>query len=115
MKKIIAITLIFTSFGLASFAQSNKKTEEINIKTSAVCGMCKTTLEKAMAYEKGVKKSSLDVKSQTLTVVYDPKKTNLDKIKKAINEVGYDADDKPSNPKAYEQLDPCCKKELGVH
>jgi periplasmic mercuric ion binding protein len=115
MKKIIAFTILFVSISFTGFAQEKKKTEEISIKTSAVCGMCKSSIEKAMAYEKGVKKSSLDVKSQTLTVVFDPRKTNAGKIKKAISETGYDADDMPANPKAYDNLNACCKKEMGVH
>ncbi|MBA3899941.1 MAG: cation transporter [Bacteroidetes bacterium] len=115
MKKLIAITLLLTCFGLTSFAQGKKKTEEISIKTSAVCGMCKNSLEKAMAYEKGVKKSSLDKESQVLTVVYNPKKTDAEKIRKAITEVGYDADEMSANPKAYENLNECCKKDNKVH
>jgi periplasmic mercuric ion binding protein len=115
MKKIIAITILFVSFSFTCFAQGKKKTEEISIKTSAVCGMCKSSIEKAMAYEKGVKRSSLDAKSQTLTVVFDPRKTDAVKIKKAITETGYDADDMPANPKAYDKLIACCKKDMGIH
>jgi periplasmic mercuric ion binding protein len=106
------LTTIFLSIlFLAATAQEKKNREEIKIKTSAVCDMCKNTLEKAMAYESGVKKSSLDVDSKILTVVFDPRKTNPEKIRKAINKVGYDADDSPADAKAYEKLHECCKKD----
>ncbi|TXK44464.1 heavy-metal-associated domain-containing protein [Pontibacter qinzhouensis] len=118
MKNLKAIFFAFTMFMLSTAvqAQSQKKGEEtVQIKTSAVCSMCKKTLEKAMAYEKGVKSSSLDVKSKMFTVVYDSKKTNPENIIKAVNATGYDADDKPAQERAYNRLDDCCKKEAGDH
>jgi copper chaperone CopZ len=91
--------------------EKNKNSETITIKTSAVCDMCKHTLEKAMAYEKGIKKADLNVDSKIFTINYNPKKTNAEKIKKAINKAGYDADESPADPKAYENLSACCKKD----
>lgn len=85
-------------------------TAELKIKTSAVCDMCKETIEKHMAFEKGVKKSSLDVDSKILTVTYNPAKITPEQIRKAVAQSGYDADDVPANPKAYKKLDACCKK-----
>jgi copper chaperone CopZ len=108
-KVIIAITLIFLAAGNAS-AQKKQELAEAKILTSAICSMCKTTLEKGLAFEKGIKRSELDVESKIITVYYNPEKTNLEKIRKAINKLGYDADDKAADPKAYEKLDGCCKK-----
>lgn len=112
MKKLAFIfgLLFLTSF--VSIAQDKKiTTETISIKTSAVCDMCKNTLEKAMAYEKGVKKAELNVDSKLFTISYNPQKTSPEKIKKAINKAGYDADDSPADAKAYENLPACCKKD----
>ena len=111
---LVVVTLVFVSFGANAQAQ-NKNEQTLKVKTSAVCDMCKMTLEKAMAYEKGVKSSSLDVDSKILTVVFDSRKTNPDNIRKAVNETGYDADDKPASERAYKRLDDCCKKEAGNH
>ena len=108
----LALVMFFATLN-AQAQNGNEKT--VQIKTSAVCGMCKKSLEKAMAYEKGVKKSTLDVDSKMLTVTYDSKKTNEDKIRKAVNETGYDADEKPATPRAYNKLDDCCRKEAGAH
>jgi periplasmic mercuric ion binding protein len=112
MKNLI---IILALMAFAITAQAQKKTEEIIIKTSAVCNMCKNNIEKAMAYEKGVKKAELTVKTQELKVVYDPRKTSPEKIKKTISETGYDADEVPAAPKAYEKLNACCKKDNEVH
>ncbi|WP_018478421.1 heavy-metal-associated domain-containing protein [Pontibacter roseus] len=108
----VALLVFFTTLSVQA-QNGNEKT--IQIKTSAVCDMCKKSLEKAMAYEKGVKSSTLDVDSKMLTVTFDSKKTNEDKIKKAVNDTGYDADDKPATPRAYNKLDDCCRKEAGAH
>jgi periplasmic mercuric ion binding protein len=112
MKKITSILamamMIF--FVSPTFAQKSKK-ETVKIQTSSVCGMCKKTIEKALAYEKGIEKSSLDVKSGVVTVTYNPGKTNVENIRKAINLVGYSADESPADEKAYENLHFCCKKD----
>jgi cation transport ATPase len=116
MKKTILTLIALVATGIGAFAQQETSStkdgmETLQIKTSAVCEMCKETLEKTMAYEKGVKSSALDVDSKVLTVTYNPKKTSPEKIKLAITKVGYDADDLHADAKAYENLDICCKKD----
>jgi copper chaperone CopZ len=107
--KISIIAAIMILFATTVNAQG--KTSEIKIKTSAVCGMCKKTIEKALSHEAGVQKSSLNVDSKVLTVSYDSKTTSPDKIRTAIANAGYDADGVKADPKAYKGLDECCKKE----
>lgn len=112
MKNLFVILLVSVfSFSVNDVkAQDTKKTATIKIKTSAQCDMCKERLEKAFAYEKGVKKSELDVETAVFTVEYNPKKTTPEKLKEAVTKVGYDADDLPANEKAYEKLPACCQK-----
>lgn len=122
MKKLM-MTLV-TLFSMVTLTVAQQPSDSVTltkdgyaiakIKTSAVCDMCKETLEKAMAYEKGVKDSKLDVETKVLTVKYDPKKTDLAKIRTAVANSGYDADAVPANPKAYDKLNACCKKDA-VH
>ncbi len=101
--------LLFVSSGVAQSA-SKSKTMEVKIKTSAQCGMCKDRLEGALAYEKGVKKSVLDLNEKVLTVTYLPSKTDPDKIRTKISMTGYDADNVPADKAAYDALPACCKK-----
>lgn len=91
-------------------AQEEAKTAEIQIKTSVVCDMCKENIEKNLAFEKGVKKSVVDVNTKIVTVTYNPQKITPEEIRLAISKVGYDADDVAANTKAYKKLDDCCKK-----
>lgn len=107
-----AFTLLF--FGMNAQAQG-KKAETVQIKTSAVCDMCKATIEKGIAYEKGVQQVKLDVPTQMLTVQYRADKTNVETLRSAVNKLGYDADATAADAKAYSRLDDCCKKEKGVH
>ena len=107
-KNITAIVLISMLLATTAFAQ--KKTAELKIKTSAVCEMCKSRIETAMAYEKGVISSSLDLETKILTLEYKTGKTTPEKIRKAVNELGYDADNTMADEKAYAKLPPCCKK-----
>src|SRR5688572_21429049 len=107
-----AFTILFS--GMNAQAQG-KKTETVKIKTSSVCDMCKKTIEKSMAYEKGVQQATLDVQSQMLTVMYRSDKTNVEMLRKAISQIGYDADSVAANPQAYNKLNDCCKKDKGIH
>ncbi len=108
MKK--AIVMFVASLLTVGVAVAQSKDAEVKIKTSAVCKMCKKTIETALSYEKGVKSSVLDVNSKVITIAYNPKKTNPDQLREAITKTGYDADTVPAKEKAYNQLDECCKK-----
>lgn len=110
--KFVLLIFIFT---IGKINAQGTEIVEIKIKTSAVCNECKNNIERALAFTKGVKKSSLDVSSSIVTVNYNPLKTSSEKIRKAISDAGYDADDVPANPKAYKKLSTCCKKESGLH
>lgn len=109
MTKYLIATLV-SLFLFSVSVKAQKKTEEIKIRTSAQCEMCKTRIETAMAYEKGVTNSNLNLEDKVLTVTYKPGKTSPDKIRKALNELGYDADETLAVESAYQKLPPCCKK-----
>ena len=88
--KTILITIIATlSINIAS---AQKSIETVEIQTSAVCDMCKETIEKQLAFTKGVTAAELDVKTAIVTVSYKTNRTTIEDIRLAINEVGYDAD-----------------------
>ena len=55
--------------------------------------MCKATIEKKLAFTKGVIESNLNLEDKVVMVVYNPRKTNVQSIKESISEAGYDADE----------------------
>ncbi len=107
--KIIMLAMI-ASFTLTSVHAQSAKTDVIKIKVSSQCNECKETIEKALAFEKGITKSNVDLETNTVEVTYKTNKTTPDNIRKAISDAGYDADDVAANPKSYENLSDCCKK-----
>jgi copper chaperone CopZ len=109
-----SVLLLFL-FNIGKISAQEPDKAEIKIKTSAVCNECKNTIESALAFKKGIKKSSLDISTSIITVNYNPLKTTPEKIRETISNAGYDADDIPANPKAYKKLSSCCKKEKSSH
>jgi len=87
-------------------------THSVDIKTSAQCGMCKTTLETNLAKLKGVAAVNLDVETQVFKIAYTHD-TTVEEIRAAISRLGYDADDVPADEGAYNRLPACCKKDGG--
>ncbi len=110
MKKYKIILTAFFALAIFSLNAQTPKTVDLEIKTSAQCGMCKETIEKAMAFEKGVVKSELVVETKILKVTYKPAKTTPEAIRRAVSEAGYDADEVKADPTAYKNLSDCCKK-----
>ena len=106
----IMLLVIITGLTMTSVSAQTEKIAKINIKVSSQCNECKETIEKALAFEKGIKSASVDLETNTVKVTYRTAKTSPENIRKAISEAGYDADDIAANPKSYENLSDCCKK-----
>ncbi len=106
MKNAFLLIIVFLSL----FKSASSQTDTIRIKTSAQCEMCKNTIESDLSFEKGVKNSDLNMENKIITVIYNPEKTNPEKIMKAITKSGYDADSLKADAKAYKRLPDCCKK-----
>ena len=82
---------------------------KIEIQTSGICEMCKYTLEKDLAFEKGVKEATFNLEDKIMTIIYNPKKTDAQTLRKRITMVGYHADTLARDPIAYDKLLMCCK------
>ena len=107
-KAILSILVLFIA--LASSAQQ-KKPVTVKINTPSVqCEMCKKKIEEYLMYEEGVTKVLVDYKQKKTTVTYLTDRTNLDNIKTAIANTGYDAEEVKAAADAYDKLPKCCKK-----
>ena len=111
MMKQLQLTLVgLLGFGLVSFAQQ-KATQKAVIKTPSVqCEMCKDKIEKFLVRQYGVSTVKVDYKKKTTTVSWLTDRTNIEIIKTAIANAGYDADDVTADETAYKKLPKCCKK-----
>ena len=72
MKNLVLLFLLFIS--KSGFSNDKPVLETVKIKTSAICGMCKKTIERNLAFEKGIASSDLDVDSKIVTIKYNPKR-----------------------------------------
>jgi copper chaperone CopZ len=94
--------------------EETKKQDELAymvVKSTTVCGMCKETIETELPFEKGVKKATVNLETSEIGVDFNPNKTDKEKIRVAISQLGYQADHLPADPKAFEKLPACCQKE----
>lgn len=101
---------VVLAFTLLTICAGYAQVQTAQIQTSAQCEMCKKKIEKKVMAVKGVKNAVLDMNTKTVKVKYDSKKVQLNEIKTAITQAGYDADDMKADEKAYSQLEDCCKK-----
>lgn len=112
MKNFLTLVLVFV---IGTAQAQTKETIVINTQISCDhcldCESCGPRVSKAIRKTSGIGKVRINPKKNTITVTYDPAKTNPDKIRTAISNVGFDADDVKASPEAYNNLDACCKKD----
>lgn len=115
MKNLLILFGMLVSFGTYAQQQPIKVADgyKIEIKTSAVCEMCKETIEQDLTFEKGVKSINLDVHTKVVTIIYNDKKTDPKILRSRIAKVGYNADDVKRDGEAYKKLPACCQD--GAH
>ena len=102
--------IIFCLASQSNFAQQ-KKPVTVKIMTPTVqCEMCKERIEDYLSTEEGILKSLVNFKQKYVTVTFLTDRTNLENIKAAIANTGYDAEDVKAAPDAYNKLPKCCKK-----
>jgi copper chaperone CopZ len=107
---LFALLALMTLGYRSSFAQvSNGKWQTVVIQTSAECGDCKTRIEEGLNYTKGVSFAELDLETKKVTVKYNAEKITLDEVKKAINKIGYHADDFKASQENILKLPACCQ------
>lgn len=108
MKAITLTVFSFIAFVAISFGQSQK----VEIKTPGVqCEMCKSRIENyLLKREPGITAVKVDLKKKTTTVTFLKDRNNIEQIKTAIANAGYDADDVTAEEDAYKKLPKCCKR-----
>lgn len=111
MKKLLFLMIAVAGFSTLSFGQAKKYAQTVTIKTPTIqCDMCKERIEKYLIREDGVQKAVVDVKKKTVKVTFVNERTNIENVKTAIANIGYDADDVTANEESYKKLPKCCKK-----
>ena len=102
---MISLILCNLSFG----QKAPKKYETAVIRTSSQCGDCKKRIEDGLNYTKGIKFAELNLEENTVSVKYQVSKITLEGVKKALNAIGYDADELKAPEEAVKKLPACCQ------
>ncbi len=103
--------VVIAGFSTAGIGQAKKGVQTVTIKTPTVqCESCKERIESYLKREEGVQKAVVDIKKKTTKVTFVSERTNIENVKTAIANAGYDADDVTADEEAYKKLPKCCKK-----
>jgi periplasmic mercuric ion binding protein len=98
--KIFLLSALFLIVAATIFnAQSQKKTNEkkfaeVIFIVNMHCQNCKDRIEKNIPFEKGVKDLTVDLEKKEVTIVFNPQKTSIEKLKKAVIDLGYTCEQK---------------------
>lgn len=76
----------------------------------ALCISCKDRIESQMKRYDGVLEVVVNYRKGEAKVKFLTDRTDIEQIKTAISNIGYDADDVVANPDAYQRLPKTCKK-----
>jgi len=110
MKKLFLGLVAISSIALVGSAQV-KAVQTAKIKTPTIgCEDCKTRIETYLKRYDGVLSIVVNWRQKNVTVKYLTDRINIEEIKTAISNCGYDADDIPANEDSYKRLPKTCKK-----
>ena len=56
------------------------------------CGMCQSAVQEALSGVEGVAEAAVDLEGGKATVVFDEGTTNLDALRTAVEDAGFDAE-----------------------
>ena len=108
---IVWMVILLTGTAFSASAQKHpahlQKKEKITVQGGS-CDACKKKIETA-ARGGGAYYAKWDMESKVLTVSYDIQHANSEKIQQRIAHAGFDTPLAKANPKAYQQLEGCCK------
>ena len=98
MKKIVLMCLVaLFGIGIANAQEPKnavKKSVTVEFVTDIDCAGCAKKVTNTIPYEKGVKDVQVDVATKTVTVTYDPAKTNNATLVKAFSKIKIKAEAK---------------------
>jgi copper chaperone CopZ len=112
MKKIFlsaVLAIIALTFG---YAQEQEQPKEQTVQISLpryCCSESDPLIEKTLAYEKGVTSFQLNPITKSVLVTFKTKKTNQEKIEKALARAGFETTNFLPNERAVAKLPNCCK------
>ena len=106
MKYLGVIIFIFGLF-VSSELSAKKNIVSDTLHVEGNCDMCKERIENA-ALIKGVKKAVYNKHKHQLIIFYNPEKTSIKKVLKAVADEGHDNEMFTAPDEIYNRLPRCC-------
>jgi copper chaperone CopZ len=110
MKKILFATIGTVGFVIAGLSQTKPVLTAVIKTPNALCENCKTRIETYLKRYDGVLEVTVNYHKGETKVKYVTDRIDIEQIKTAIANCGYDADDVPAAEDAYNRLPKSCKK-----
>jgi copper chaperone CopZ len=101
--------IVLLSTSNCSFGQGKGIGKAVIHTPGVMAVACKNSIENFLVHEYGVSSVKADYRKHTVTVTWYTNRTNIENIKTALANMGYDADDISAEPDAYKRLPPACK------
>ncbi len=115
MRKIFVtlfVCILCSVFCTPIFAKADKQV--VVLSCDLRCQGCCDKIMKNIAFEKGVKDLVCDLKTKTVTVTYDAKKTDLPSLLKAFDKIGKPAEVKEAPAPPTKETKPQTDAETGA-
>ena len=110
MEQILMAAIAIISLQSAVSAQTKPVMTAVIKTPNALCQECKTRIEGYLKQYNGILEVNVNYRKAETKVKYVTDRINIEEIKAAIANAGYDADDVPANEDSYKRLPKNCKK-----
>lgn len=89
-------------------AKSESDTLVVTTTSQMHCANCENKIKDGLRFEKGVKDIITSVEEQTVTIVFNPKKTDKNKLEATFPKFGYQAREVKKGEKVVRNMDEQC-------
>ena len=89
MKKLLPTVLCLMLSSTGTYAQSKSDTLVVTPTPAMHCSGCENKIKNNIRFVKGTKKIDTSLQHQTVTIVYDGRKTTLADFEAAFKKIGY--------------------------
>ncbi len=110
MKKTIIGLILLFAISNAGVSQTKAVLTAVIKTPNALCETCKSKIETYLKRYDGVLEVNVNYRKGETKVKWVTDRINIEEIKTAIANAGYDADDVPANEDSYNRLPKSCKK-----
>ena len=107
MKKLFSVIML-AALTLSASAKSDNDTLIVTTTPQMHCANCENKIKEGLRFEKGVRDIITSVDDQTVTIVYNPKKTDKDKLEAAFPKFGYKARELKPGEKVVRDMSEQC-------